>query len=188
MGKNFLDKIQKIKRGPAIMQEKDIGVILTNTSINKDSIVLDSGTGSGKLSAYLSQFVKKVYSYEKIKEFYEIAKDNFNFLKIKNIELKNKDISEGINEKNLDLITLDLLEPEKILIHAKEALKEGGYLVSYLPNMTQVIEFIKNIPKEFIVEKILENIERSWIVKDKIAKPEHTGLLHTGFLVILKKK
>ena len=145
MEKSFLDKIEKIRRGPAIMQKKDIGIILTYTSINKDSIILDAGTGSGVLSSYLSQFVKKVYTYEKDKRFIKIAEDNFKFLKIKNIELKNKDIYEGIKEKNLDLITLDLQEPWKVLKHAEKALKENGYLTTYLPNITQVIEFVKKI-------------------------------------------
>jgi tRNA (adenine57-N1/adenine58-N1)-methyltransferase catalytic subunit len=187
MGKNFLDRIEKIKRGPAIMQKKDIGIILTNTSINKDSTVLDAGTGSGTLSAFLSQFVKKVYSYEKSNQFLDLAKENFDFLKINNIELKNKDIYEGIEETNLDLITLDLLKPWLVLKHAESALKQNGYLTAYVPNVTQIQELTNDMPKSFRVEKILENIERTWLVKDKIAKPEHTGLMHTGFLIILRK-
>ena len=35
MEKNFLDKIEKIKRGPAITLKKDIGIILTNTAAKK---------------------------------------------------------------------------------------------------------------------------------------------------------
>ena len=45
MEKNFLQKIEKIRRGPAIIQKKDIGIILAYTSIDKNSLVLDAGSG-----------------------------------------------------------------------------------------------------------------------------------------------
>ena len=190
MEKNFLQKIEKIRRGPAIIQKKDIGIILAYTSIDKNSLVLDAGSGSGVLSANLSRFVKKVYSYEKSKEFFQLAKENFDFLKIKNIELKNKDIFQGIDEKNLDLITLDLPEPERVLKHAEKALKSNAYLVEYLPNITQVIAFANSVKNysSFSIEKILENIERAWKIEPGIARPEHQGLMHTAFLVILRKQ
>ena len=61
---NFLDKIEKITRGPAIMVKKDIGAILANVDLNKSSIVVDAGAGCAVLSSFLSRFVKKVISYE----------------------------------------------------------------------------------------------------------------------------
>ncbi|MDP2906581.1 MAG: hypothetical protein Q8O03_01435, partial [Nanoarchaeota archaeon] len=33
---NFIDQFEKIKRGPAIMTPKDIGIIISNTGIGKD--------------------------------------------------------------------------------------------------------------------------------------------------------
>ena len=113
----FNDKLQKIKRGPAIVQNKDIGPLLTDTNINKDSIVLEAGTGCGVVTSHLSRFVKKIISYEIKEENIKIAKKNFALLETNNIEIKNKDIREGIEEKDLDLIFLDLPESEKILWH-----------------------------------------------------------------------
>jgi len=86
---NFLDSLRRIKRGPAIILQKDIGIILANTSITKNSKVLDAGSGSGVLTVNLARFVKKVYSYEINQEFFKLAQENFNNLGIKNIELKN---------------------------------------------------------------------------------------------------
>ncbi len=59
--KDFFKKTKSLKRGPAIMLEKDIGIILANTDINKSSIVLDADSGSGVTSIFLAKFVKKVY-------------------------------------------------------------------------------------------------------------------------------
>ena len=87
----FNDKLQKIKRGPAIVINKDIGPILTDTNINKDSIVLEAGTGCGVVSAHLSRFVKKIYSYEINKDNIKISQKNHKLLNCNNIEIKNKD-------------------------------------------------------------------------------------------------
>jgi len=186
--KNFLENLRKIKRGPAIILQKDIGVILANTSIDKDSRVLDAGAGSGVLSFNLARFVKNVYSYDSRKEFLDIAKENAKKLEIKNIIFRNSDIFKDIKEKNLDLITLDMKDSWKALPNAKISLKKDGELVTYLPNITQVVEFVNKLDRDFRLTKILESIERSWIVDSERARPEHHGLMHTGFLVFVKRK
>ena len=71
-----LRKLKKIKRGPAILLQKDIGVVLGNASIDKESRVLDAGSGCGVLTCNLARFVKRVYSYDNRKEFLDIAKEN----------------------------------------------------------------------------------------------------------------
>jgi len=183
---NFIDQLDKIKRGPAIMTPKDIGVIITNTGIGKDSVVLDAGTGCGVTASLLARVVKKVITYEVNKEFFNLAKKNFEFLEIKNVEQKNLDIYEGINEKDLDLITLDLPEPWRALEHANKSLKSGCFLVAYLPTITQVSELVSN-SQNFLHEKTLEILEREWHVEGKKVRPKNQMLGHTGFLVFLRK-
>ena len=183
---NFLDLLKKIKRGPAIILQKDIGVILANTSIDKGSKVLDAGAGSGVLTCNLARFVKKVYSYDNRKEFLEIAKENAKKFGLKNITFRNLDIFENIKDKNIDLITLDLKDSWKALLNAKKALKKDGELVTYLPNITQVIEFVNKL-KDFKLVKVVENIEREWVIDETRTRPEHQGLMHTGFLVFVRK-
>ncbi len=184
---NFADILKKIKRGPAILLQKDIGVILANTSIDKNSIVLDAGSGCGVLSINLARFVKKVYSYDVRKDFLEIAKENAKKFEIVNIVFRNKNVFEIIRDKNLDLITLDLKDPWMALGNCKKALKENGDLVVYLPNITQVHEFVNKLDKDFKLEKVIENIQREWIVDERRARPENIGILHTGFLVFVRK-
>ncbi len=183
---NFQDRTEKILRGPAIIVRKDIGAILAHVDIDKYSTVLDAGIGSGMLSIFLSKFVKQVIAYENNKDFLNIAKKNIESLNIKNINLKEKDIYSGIDGKNLDLITLDLKEPSLVLKHALKSLKKGKYLVSYLPNITQVIALINNA-NGFFVEKVLENIEREWLIDERRARPKNIILGHTGFLVFMRK-
>lgn len=181
----FIDKLEKIKRGPAIITKKDIGTIIAYTGINEKTKIVDAGTGCGVLTAFLARISKNVTSYEKNKDFFNIAKNNLKFLKVK-AKLKNKDIYQGITEKNLDLITLDLLEPWKVILYAKKSLKSGGFLVCYLTNIKQVIELIDNL-NDFHIEKILETIERKWETEGLRIRPKNKGLLHTGFLLFARK-
>ena len=187
MEDSFLNKLKKIKRGPAIMLQKDIGAILGNTSINKDSKVLDAGSGCGILTGNLARFVKKVYSYDNRKEFLEIAKENCKNFGLKNITFKNKDVYEEIKEKNLDLITLDLKEPWKAFDNAYKALKNRGELTCFSPNITQVMKIVEESKNKFKVIKILENIERQWIVEELRVRPENMIIGHTAFIAILRK-
>ena len=184
--KDFFKKIKSLKRGPAIMKEKDIGAILANVDIDRNSVVLDAGSGTGLMTIYLAKFVKKVYSYDSNKEFLTITKENSKYLNLKNIVFKNKDITKEIEEKNLDFINLDMKDPQKALKNAKKALKEQGYLSAYLPNITQVIEFCNSL-NGFRLIKVFEIIERPWIINNQIARPENMILGHTAFIVILQK-
>lgn len=187
MEDDFLEKIRNIKRGPAITLQKDIGLILTNTNINRNSLVVDAGTGSGYLASFLARYVKKVVSYEVNKEFYKIAKKNFEYLKIKNITLKNKDITNGINERNVDLITLDLSTPWLVLKEAKKALKANGYLAAYLPNITQVTKIVESLGRDFKLIKVSEVIEREWHIEGRRVRPKNIIIGHSAFLVFIKK-
>jgi len=186
---SFTDKFKKIKRGPQIITPKDIGTIITETGINKDSIVLDAGGGSGSLSCFLANLVKKVYSYEIRKDFVKIIKENQKRLELKNLTIKNKDVTKNITEKNLDLITLDLPEPWHVIKHAEKALKPGAFLIAYLPTITQVTQFVEQIKesKKFFYIKTLENLQRNWIVNNKVVRPDFQMLGHTGFLIITRK-
>ncbi|MFC1801059.1 tRNA (adenine-N1)-methyltransferase [Nanoarchaeota archaeon] len=186
---SFTDKFKKIKRGPQIITLKDIGTIIAETGINKESTVLDAGGGSGSLSCFLAHLCKKVYSYEIRKDFVKIIKENKERLELKNLTIKNKDITTGITEKNLDLITLDLPEPWHVIKHAEKSLKPGAFLIAYLPTITQVTEFVERIKesKKFFYIKTLENIQREWVINNKVVRPDFQMLGHTGFLIITRK-
>lgn len=182
----FTDQLEKLKRGPAVMTKKDIGIILSNSGVGKDSIVLDAGTGCGMTAAILARFVKKVITYEINKDFFNLAKKNLEFLNIKNVEQKNSDVYEGIIEKDLDLIVFDLPEPWRALNHAYKALKSGCFLVAYMPTITQVTDLVSN-SKGFLHDRTVEVFEREWHVEGKKVRPKNQMLGHTGFLVFLRK-
>ena len=184
---DYIQLSRKIKRGPAIILPKDIAIIIANSNLDKESRVLDAGSGSGILTCFLARFVKRVYSYDNRKEFLNIAKENSKLFGLKNITFRHKDVFMEIKEKNLDLITLDLKEPEKALTNCHKALKPAGYLAVYLPNISQVQDLVKKLDKKFKIIKTIETIERPWLVEEQRLRPEHFILGHTGFIAILRK-
>ena len=161
---------------------------MANICINDKSKVVEAGSGSGSLTSFLARISKNVTSYEVKKEYLEIAQKNCKALGLTHVKFKNQDIKLGIDEDDLDVVILDLPEAENVLQHAEKSLKSGGFLVAYLPNTTQVTTFVEASKQfNFVCEKVVESIERNWKFEGRIARPENMGLMHTAFLVFLRR-
>jgi len=184
----FTDLWENLKRGPQVMIQKDIGLVLAKTGVNRDFKIVDAGGGSGSLCLSLANVAKEITAYEINPEHYDVIQKNIKLFGIKNLTLKQDNVYNGIKEKELDLITLDLPEPWQVIEHAEKALKTGGFLVVYLPNLNQVKLFIDSCRRSKIkVTETVELIERKWKIEDRIMRPEFQMLGHTGFLTFCRK-
>lgn len=185
----FCDAHYRITRGPQIIPLKDVGTIIAITGINKTSKVVDAGAGSGSLAIALANIAKEVHTYEIKDSHLEIVKENIKKLNIKNCKLKKHDLTQGIPQKNLDLVTLDLPEPWLVVKHAVKTIKPGGWLVSYSPTIPQVIDFCTEVEKheEFYTMKTIELIEREWEIDKRKVRPKTQQLGHSGFLTFVRK-
>lgn len=181
---------RKVKRTAQVILPKDIALILAYTGIGPNGLVVDAGTGTGYLAIFLANYVRhgKVVTYEKDKRFIKIAKENIRKSGLsKFIKLKQKNVTKGIDEKNVDLVTLDLKDVNKIIDKAYKSLKSGGWLVVYSPTVNELISVIKKIKrKNFCEVKTVENIVREWQIERTI-RPKTMGLMHTGFLTFARK-
>lgn len=186
---SFLDNLEKMKRGPQIMTPKDIGEIVIRTGMNKESKVLEVGSGSGALTSFMGRIAKQVVSYEIRKDHAKIVEKNLKDLEITNVKLVNKDASEKIIEKSFDIATIDVMEPWNIINNVEKSLKSGGYIVSYSPSIPQVEALINTVSENpnLRVLKTLETIERPWDFKGKVIHPEFRILGHTAFLTFIRK-
>jgi len=185
---SYLDQIKKIKRDPQTLLPKDLAILTFYTGIDKTYKIVDAGVGCGLLSASMARIAKQVTSYERNDKYQKLAEGNLKFLGIKNAKVKNKDIYEGIDEKGLDLITLDLPEPWRVLKHAEKALKQSGYMATYLPTITQVAQVVEEAENHnFIHIKTIEVLEREWHVEGKKVRPKSQMIGHTAFLTFLRK-
>ncbi|TKJ17216.1 SAM-dependent methyltransferase [Candidatus Woesearchaeota archaeon B3_Woes] len=185
----FIDDFKRIKRKAQIITPKDIGIIIAETGINNKSKVVDAGTGSGALACYLAHICKEVTSYDIRDDSIETAKENKKFLDLKNLKIKKKSIFKGIDEKELDLIVLDIPDPWNAIKSCEKSLKIAGYLVVYLPSVSQISDFVNEIKKYngFVYLKTTELIERHWKIDGRISRPKSGALGHTGFLSFVRR-
>ena len=185
----LFDRMKKTKRGPQIILPKDAGLIITETGIGPGSKVLDAGTGTGWMASFLANIVGekgRVVTYEKSKANHKLAKENFKYLGLK-VTAKHGNAYKDIKEKNFDLIVLDLAEPWKVKT-IRQNLKPGGYVVAYLPQVSQVMDFAGYADKNnLLVDRIVEIQEREWSFKERISRPKSQTIGHTAFLVFARK-
>jgi len=186
---NLLDILKKLKRLPQIVTPKDASLILGYTGISSDSFIVDAGSGSGFLCIFLAYYCNKgkVVTYEKRSDFAKVVKGNVELSGLKNIVVKEKDILEGIEERNVDLITLDMKEAEEVVENAFQVLKPDGWLVVYSPYIEQVISVREKMGSlDFTQIKTVENIVREWRI-GRHTLPEVSGVIHTGWLTFARK-
>ena len=184
---DFLERIAE--RGPQIVMPKDASLILAKTGISSQAFVVDGGTGSAFLSIFLANYVSsgKVVTYETDERWFKVAQKNIKNSGLKNILLKKRDITKGISEKEVDLVTLDLQDSYAAVPRAYKALKIGGWLAIYSPHVEQVVQVTKEIKKKgFSIPKTFESIVREWKV-ERTTHPRTMGLMHTGFLTFARK-
>ena len=75
-------------------------VIAQKFQLKSNEKILEIGTGNGYLTAIFSRLCRKVYTIEKIKTFYVLAKNNFKKLKLTNIKSKCEDGFNGWEEES----------------------------------------------------------------------------------------
>jgi tRNA (adenine57-N1/adenine58-N1)-methyltransferase catalytic subunit len=178
----FMDKYRKIKRLAQIITPKDAAHIISIVG-NDYKRVLDCGSGSGALSIFLAKLnpKAKIYSMDNREDH-----KNVEIFELKNVEFIFGDIYEGIPKSKLDLVTLDVPEPNKVVPFLKKSLNHGAFVVSYSPCTNQVLEFVNALDDDFIIVKSVEIMERYWDVGGRVIRPSTLGPQHTGFLTFAR--
>jgi len=186
------DKLQGLYRQAQIILPRDAAHILMNCAIEPGQTVLEAGIGSGSLTIALASAIApngKVISYDIRAEFIDHAMKNLRQSGLTQyVTTKIKDVTEGIDEKDLDAIILDIPNPWAVVEHAWNGLKVGGYLCTYSPLISQVEQTVKTIEQHAFIEcKTFENIQREMIVSKHGTRPSFDMLGHTGYLTFARK-
>ncbi len=190
---SIADTILKIKRKTTILYPKDMGFMLMNVISFDTKAVSEVGSGSGGLTVFLSMVLDKsikIYSFERRKEFLELAKKNVLQLGVpERVEFVLRDVSkEGFGDFVFDALFVDVSEPWEIIPHAKISLSQGGALVSLSPNFEQVKKTVATLKENgFYVEKTVEIFEREILVREYGVRPKERMISHTGYITIAKK-
>jgi tRNA (adenine57-N1/adenine58-N1)-methyltransferase len=186
------DYIMKAVRRTQITYPKDIALIIMFSGIGPGSQVVEAGTGTGALTTALAHFVRpngRVYSYEVRSEFLQTAEKNLKRAGLMEyVELKNKDITAGIDESGLDAVILDMATPWLVAPHAYRALKPCGTLVSFSPTIDQVVKTVEALKENgFIDIETVECLMRGMQIERGKTRPQTLMTAHTGYITFARK-
>ena len=185
------DFVLKIARRTQVIYPKDMAIIVFKLGLRPGMRVVEAGTGSGALTCALAFFVKpgRVYSYEINPKFQEVARKNLERAGLlEYVDLKLKDITQGIDEENVDAVVLDLATPWLVVPHAYKALKGGGHFASFSPTINQVEKTVLELRRHGFVDiKVYELLLREIKVEEGAVRPEMFMVGHTGYITFARK-
>ena len=183
------DYVRQMPRGPQIIYQKDLGNIVSFADIFPGATVIEGGLGSGALTAALLRAVGRdgrVITYEIDESVLPKAMRNIQRVvpNTSNLEVKIGNIYDGIDERAVDRVVLDVPEPWQAVGSIAEALVMGGIMLSFLPTVLQVhrlVGALENDGRYQLVES-LETLLRTWHVTERSVRPSHRMVAHSGFL------
>ncbi len=186
------DRMEGLERRAQVIGPKDAAAILFYTDIGPGSVVVEAGAGSAWLTVALASAVGpqgRVVTYEERPDFARFAEDNLRRAGLRaRVELRVADIAAGIAEREVDSVVLDIPDPWTVVRAAWDALRVGGSIATFLPNVEQVrqtVEALREAP--FVEIRTLEIIERELEVKETGTKPSFAPLGHTGYITTARK-
>ena len=191
----FAEQVTGRRRQTQPIYPKDLGAILVGADVHPGARVLEAGTGTGALTLAALRAVGPdglVVSYEAREEFLEAARraivETLDALP-PNLILKLGDVYQGVEERDMDRVLLDLPEPWQAAAAAKAALRPGGIVFAHCPNVSQVQRFFDCLRelRGFGMLEAFELLQRGWTVRGRSLRPSHRMVAHTGFLCFARR-
>ncbi|WP_368411320.1 methyltransferase domain-containing protein [Halocatena salina] len=186
------DLFAHFERTGAPMMPRDIGLVMGHTGVSGSDRVLDAGTGTGVLSAYLARAGATVVTYETDPDFADVARENMAVAGVEDaVDVRTGDVTEAIDDlcagDPFDLITLDTRDAPSVIRRAPELLVSGGFVSAYVPfveGTRNVVETARSAGFQNI--ETYETIQRTMDIDDRGTRPSTAGVGHTGYLVFAR--
>ncbi|RMF19659.1 MAG: tRNA (adenine-N1)-methyltransferase [Deltaproteobacteria bacterium] len=173
---------------------KDVGAIVTRADLGAGMSVVEVGVGAGLLSIALLRILGPqgcLTSYEIRNDFARLARENVGryYGRPANWRLVVADAAAGIDTSGADAVILDVPEPDRIVPAAARALRYGGTLAVYLPNVPQVerLREVLSRGSGFGLVETIEVFERPWLFEGASVRPAHRMVAHTAFLTFARR-
>ena len=187
------DLFNHLERTGAPMMPRDIGLVIGHTGAAAGDRVLDAGTGTGILAAYLGRLGADVTTYEQDAAFADVARENMVVAGVDDtVEVRTGDITEEIDAlaggEPFDLLTLDTEDAPDVVANAAELLAYGGYLAVYSPFVENSRATVEAAEAAGLADiETVETIQRELTVDDRGTRPSTAGVGHTGYLTFARR-
>lgn len=186
------DLIMNVSRATQIVYPKEIGYVLLKLGVGPGARVVEAGSGSGALTLALAYHVRptgRVYSYEARADMVRLAARNLKQVGLdKWVEIKQRDIAEGFDERDVDACFLDVRTPWEYLDQVYQVLKGGGFFGALVPTTNQVSDLLAGLQAHpFADVEACEIILRQYKPVPARLRPMDRLTAHTGYLVFARK-
>ncbi|WP_373190105.1 tRNA (adenine-N1)-methyltransferase [Halolamina sp.] len=188
------DLFEHFERTGAPMMPRDIGLVMGHTGASGGDRVLDAGTGTGVLSAYLGRAGAEVTTYETDPEFAEVARGNMELAGVEDaVDVRAGDVTEALDDltagEGFDVVTLDTADAPSVVEHAGDLLVDGGFVSVYSPFVEAVRETTEAAREAGLTDiRTFETIQRRMDVGDRGTRPSTAGVGHTGYLTFARQR
>lgn len=182
------DLFHHFERTGAPMVPRDVGLIVGETGAAAGDRVLDAGTGTGVLAAYLGRLGADVTTYEQDPEFAAVARENMAIAGVTDrVEVRTGDVTDDLGAlSGFDVLTLDTRDAPAVISRADELLVDGGFLAAYSPFVEATREVVE-IARETLTDvRAVETIQRELDVDDRGTRPSTGPVGHTGYLAFAR--
>ena len=184
------DLFNHFERTGAPMMPRDVGLIVGHTGVAADDRVLDAGTGTGVLSAYLGRCGADVTTYERDADFAAVARENMRLAGVEDrVEVRTGDVTDEVDDLGrFDVLTLDTADADTVVARAQDLLADGGFVAVYSPFVEQTRDVVA-AAREAGLSNIesLETIQREMDFDERGSRPSTAGVGHTGYLTFARK-
>ncbi|MFC6938851.1 methyltransferase domain-containing protein [Salinirubellus sp. GCM10025818] len=184
------DLFDHMERTGAPMMPRDIGLLMGHTGASAGDRVLDAGTGTGVLAAYLGRAGASVTTYESNPDFADVARGNMALAGVADrVEVRTGDVTADLDDLSggFDLLTLDTGDAPTVIERAPTLLRAGGFLAVYTPFVEGTREAALAAREAGLAEvETYETIQRRMDFDDRGSRPGTAGVGHTGYLTFAR--
>jgi tRNA (adenine57-N1/adenine58-N1)-methyltransferase len=183
------DCFEHFERTGAPMLPRDVGQILGTTGIAEGDRVLDAGTGTGVLAAYMARAGAEVLTFERDPEFAAVARENMALAEVGDaVEVRAGDVAEALPELGaFDAVTLDTGDAPAVVESVPDHLVSGGFLASYSPFVENAREVHETATGGLSEVRTVETIQRRMQFDERGSRPSTGPVGHTGYLTFARK-
>ncbi|MFW5935342.1 MAG: methyltransferase domain-containing protein [Halolamina sp.] len=187
------DLFEHFERTGAPMMPRDAGLVMGHTGAGSGDRVLDAGTGTGVLAAYLARAGAEVTTYETDPSFADVARENMALGGVDDrVDVRTGDVTaqlDGLVEDGpFDVLTLDTGDSAAVVERAPQLLTSGGFVAVYSPFVESVRETVEAARDGLAEIRTFETIQRRMDVSDRGTRPSTAGVGHTGYLTFARKE